>query len=136
MPPLNHPPILWKFASKMSFPIETYSIASRIAKLLKFDEFRWTLDAKWQRAGGYPDSKLMALLIVACKLGFDIEHVPAWKSWAMATEDEVGKEKWSKMEDIDEQDILTMSDEQLDGYMDWVQSRWIDDNPQYPGTNW
>ena len=135
IPPLNHPPILWKFVTAMSFPMETHCMTTRIAKLLNLTEFHWTSDTKWQKAGGYPDSKLMALLIVACKLGFDIENVPAWKEWAIATEDEITKDKRSTMEDIGENDILGMSDEQLNEYMDWVQSTWIHDEPRLQGIS-
>jgi RNA polymerase I-specific transcription initiation factor RRN7 len=117
----------------MSFPLETYSIARRIASLIRLDEFRLTGGAKWRRSGGYPDSKLMALLIIACKLGFNLEASPAWQDWSVATTDEEGRDKGAANEDIDENNILEMSDEKLDEYMDWVQSEWIEEDPQLPG---
>ena len=116
----------------MSFPLEIYSIATRIAGLLDLREFSLTTDVKWGKAGGYADSKLMALLIVACKLGFDFEHTPAWKDWAEADNQELERDKSCVNEDVTEQDVLGMSDEQLDEYMDWVQFEWIDEESKFP----
>jgi len=109
----------------MSFPLEVYPIAIQITKLLNVDEFRLREDRS--RLGGYPESKLMGLLIVASKLAFDIEKSIPWKEWATGTESEIQKKKDAAYEDMDESDILAMTDEQLDKYMDWMEAMWIDD---------
>jgi hypothetical protein len=134
IPPLNYPPILWKYVTAMSFPLETYSIATRIANLLRLKEFGFTPEMRGEKKGGYPDAKLMALLIVACKLGFDLEKTSEWKDWANASEEEEVRDKGFENDDIGEDDILMMSDEKLDDYMDWIQSKWIDDNLKSTGT--
>jgi RNA polymerase I-specific transcription initiation factor RRN7 len=126
-PSINYPPILWKYTKTLSLPIETYSIAMRISKLLGLTEFRLAEEAKYQRSHGTPDSKLVALLIVACKLGFDLERTSAWKEWANATDEEKGMDRNAGKDDIVEKDILEMSDDKLDEYMDWIQSTWLDD---------
>ena len=133
IPSINYPPILWKYVTGMSFPLETYSIATKIANLLELKEFGFTPEMRREKRGGYPDAKLMALLIVACKLGFNLEKTPAWKDWANASEGEEAKDKGLENDDIGENDILIMSDEKLDDYMDWIQSKWIDDNPESHG---
>ena len=76
----------------------------------------------------------MALLVVACKLGYELEKTPAWENWAIATEEEEQKDEGDAFNDVGEEDILGMSDEKLDEYMDWVQTGWIDDDP-HPGMN-
>src|SRR5438046_5567671 len=116
IPPLNYPPILWKYVTSMSFPLETYSIATRIMNLLEIKEFRFTPEMRGEKKGGYPDAKLMSLLIVACKLGFNLEKTPAWKDWATGSEEEERRDKGLENDDIGENDILMMSDEKLDEY--------------------
>jgi len=118
----------------MSFPLEIYCIAKRIAHLIGLEDFRLTDTGKWQRGGGYPDSKLMGLLIVACKLGFNLENSLAWQDWATATDEEESKDQSLANDDIGETDILGMSDEKLDEYMDWLQSKWIDEDYEYHRT--
>lgn len=123
---------MWKFALAMSFPPEIYSIARKISNLLEI-KFGHVPEA---RGGGYPDSKLMALLIVACRLGYNLEKTRSWKNWATATEEEHGIEKCTAFDDVREDEILGMSDEQLDGYMDWVQSKWVDEDFELAGLKW
>ena len=126
-PSLNYPPTLWKYATAISLPVEVYSITTKLSNLLSLTEFRLADHEKWKRSHGTPDSKLMALLIVACKLGFDLEHTREWTEWATATPDKQGKDKNAQKDDITEMDILEMSDEKLDEYIDWMQSTWIND---------
>jgi RNA polymerase I-specific transcription initiation factor RRN7 len=116
----------------MSFPLETYSIAIKIMELLQLN-VGFSAEPKKEKYGGYPDSKLMALLIIACKLGFNLEKTVAWREWATATEEEREIDKGLEYEDIKEGDILEISDEKLDEYMDWVQPRLIED-PDDIGT--
>jgi RNA polymerase I-specific transcription initiation factor RRN7 len=118
----------------MSFPLETYSIAKRILKLIGVEEFSLHASGKWHRRP-YPDAKLMSLLIVACKIGFNLEASPAWKDWSTLSDLEEGKDKGTTYEDVGEDDILGMSDEKLDEYMDWFQSKWIEDDSQGKGIN-
>jgi hypothetical protein len=109
----------------MTFPFEIYLVAMKLSKLLSLTEFH--LAGETNRHIGCVDSKLMALLIVACKLGYDLEHTTIWKDWAAGTEEELRKDRGTAYEDMPETNVLTMSDEQLDEYMDWVQSTWIDE---------
>jgi len=110
----------------MSFPLETFGIAKRLAEHLNL-AFSIAGDPK---TGGYPDAQMMALLIVACKLGFDLEKTPAWINWATATEEEERKDRMVELEDVAEGDILIMRDDKLDEYMDWVETKWLDNQPE------
>jgi hypothetical protein len=107
----------------------------RLCSMLELTEFPLTEHEKWAKA----DSKLMALLMVSCKLAFDLDNTPAWIDWANATEEEHGKDKHIGKDDIIENDILEMSDDKLDEYMDWMQSTWLDDTQSsrtlYPAIN-
>jgi len=132
IPSRNYPPILWKYITAMSFPLETYSIATRIATLLEITEFRLTRE-KWEKSGGFPDAKLMGLLIIACKLGFNLEKSTTWKDWAIATHVEEGNDLGVEMDEVTQTDILSMSAEKLDEYMDWIQSKWINEDPEFEG---
>jgi RNA polymerase I-specific transcription initiation factor RRN7 len=109
----------------MSFPLETYSIAKRISKLIDLKEFSLHGASKSQRRP-YPDAKIMALLIIACKIGFNLEINSAWKNWSASFEEK--EDKGIPFEDVDENKILEMSDEKLDQYMDWFQSKWIEED--------
>src|SRR5271169_545798 len=131
LPPVNHPPILFKLSTAMCFPLETYSIATKLAALLDLKAFK--IEGSRKHTGGYPDAKLMALLVVACKLGYDLEKTPAWENWAIATEEEEQKDEGDAFNDVGEEDILGMSDQKLDEYMDWVQTGWIDEEDPHKG---
>jgi hypothetical protein len=114
----------------MSFPFETYFVALKLSKLLSLTECHLTVETNWQRKGGYVDSKIMAVLIIACKLGYDLEDTTIWKDWAAGTDEELRKDRGTAYEDMPETNVLTMSDEQLDDYMDWVQSTWIEEDDE------
>jgi RNA polymerase I-specific transcription initiation factor RRN7 len=117
----------------MSLPMEIYPIAMEITHLLDLTEFNLAGDLKWQKTGGNPASKIMALIIIASKLSYDLENSTEWKDWAEATSEELRKINQLNMDDVGQDDILTMSDEKLDEYMDWLQETWIEDD-QDPGV--
>lgn len=118
----------------MSFPFEAFHIAMKLCKLLSLTEFHLNGESKSKQRGGYLDSKLMALLIIACKIGYNLENTPVWKEWAAGTEEELRNDRGTAFEDMPDTNVLTMSDEQLDEYMDWVQSTWIEDDDDRPAS--
>ena len=65
----------------------------------------------------------MALLIMACKFGYDLEESSIWENWAIASEEEEQKDGGNAFVNVGEEDILSMSDAILNEYMDWVQTR-------------
>jgi len=129
-PSITLPPILWNYIQAMSLPMEIYHIAMELTHLLDLTEFYLAGDFKWQKTGGNPESKIMALIVIACKLSYDLENSTAWKDWAEATSEELRKISQLNMDDVRQEDILTMSDEKLDEYMDWLQETWIEDDQE------
>lgn len=109
--------------------METHSLALRLIALIDAT-FTLSGDVKWQKAGGYAESRLLGFLIIACKLGYDLENTKEWNEWADATGEETesvenGK---AKRDDVTEEDILEMDDDQIDEYLDWIQQTYIDDD--------
>ena len=100
IPPLNHPPILWKFINAMAIPFEIYPIAMAVSRTIDIGGFNLVRELKWGKQGGYAESKIMAFIIVGCKLAFDLEYSAAWRAWASVTDDELEKEKQSRNDDI------------------------------------
>jgi hypothetical protein len=103
-------------------------MAVNISRLLGLGEFTLTNQAKWQKQGGHSEAKIMALIIVAAKIGFDLENNSSWGEWAVATDEDLQRERLARNDDIAPDEILEMSDERLDEYMDWLQSTWIDED--------
>lgn len=113
----------------MSLPFETNALALRLISLLNITTFSVSENEKWKRTGGYAESKLLAFLIIACKLGYDLENTKEWKEWAETREDENDEDVTrGKFENVTEQDVLEMTDELMDKYMDWIQNTYIDDD--------
>jgi len=119
----------------MGIPFEIYPIATAISRAIGISEFSLVHEPKWKTQGGYPESKIMAVIVVGCKLAFDLEYSAAWRAWASVTDDELEKEKQARNDDIGPDEILGMSDEKLDEYMDWLQSTWIDDDQEVVTLN-
>jgi hypothetical protein len=110
----------------LSLPIETHSLALRLITLLNAT---FTLsNVKRKKTGGYAESRLLAFLIIACKLGYDLENTKEWKEWAKATQGETEGEERVKWDDVTEETILGMEDTEVDKYLDWVQRTYIEDD--------
>jgi Rrn7/TAF1B, C-terminal cyclin domain len=131
-PGITLPPLLWKYIQAMSLPVEVYHAATEFVRVLDLSDFYLTADIKWQKAGGNPDSRIMALIIVVCKLSYDLETSEQWKTWAEVTSEELRRINQLNMDDIHQEEILTMSDAKLDEYLDWLQDTWIEED-QEPG---
>jgi hypothetical protein len=116
-----------------SLPPEAHLFAMRLISLLNL-EFPLYIEQKGKHHGGYPETRLMALLVIACKLGADLENSPEWQEWAVPTEHELVKDRAVMNEDINEYRILDMSDKELDRYMDWIESTWIVRDDETFGT--
>ena len=130
-PRVNYIPILYKYLAALAFPIELFGIAKRIAEDLALD---FSI-AGAGRSGGSPDAQIVSLLIIAAKLGFDLGRTAGWINWATATEEEDVRDQLGELEDVTEDDILMMRDDKLDEYMEWIESKWLDNNPESDGTN-
>lgn len=157
-PPLNHKLCLLDYTRRLSLPIEVFSIVGRLNEVLKFDfqypDFTTASEASRRHSTTYPEAQLMSLLVVATKLlfPFDSETVKRypksandattllmdWTAWleANASSENIsetgldlnGFEPGSEM-NVTDRDVLEMTGEQLDHYMDWYQRTWINGNP-------
>jgi hypothetical protein len=128
-PCLNYLPILYKYLTAFAFPFELFGIAKRLAEDLGLD---FSI-AGASKGDGSPDAQLASILIIAAKLGFDSERTAGWINWATATEEEDVRDQLGELEDVTEDDILMMGDEKLDEYMEWIETNWLDNNPESAG---
>ena len=118
-----------------------------ISSLLALD-FRFPTSDRRQRLFFLPEVTLLCVLVIAVKLLFPIEETASfarsmtdvtalqidWRTWVeafndhkerMQSEDHI--EKGSEMQ-MTEKDVLTMSNQQLDDYMDWFEEMWVDED--------
>jgi hypothetical protein len=108
-----------------------FGIAQRLAEDLALD---FSIAGAGKGAGS-PDAQLVSLLIIAASLGFDLERKAEWINWATATAEEDVWDQLAELEDVTEEDILMMRDERLDEYMEWIETKWLDNNPESNGLN-
>ena len=101
----------------MSIPLETFSIAKRLAEHLNL-AFSIAENPKMK---GYSDAQIIVLLIIVCKLRFDLEKTLAWIYWATVIEDETKKDHIVELEDVTKGNIFMMQDVKLNKYIDWIE---------------
>lgn len=131
----------------MTLPVQVYKTACHISELLDID-FSFPKPGTRQKAVSFPEIQVMALLIVAVKLyhPFDsLDRYPDsraepgllvldWKSWNesqskySANTCPPGKICRGNEVFVTEHDIMNMSGEQLDNYLDWSEKTWVDEN--------
>ncbi|KAJ5444258.1 uncharacterized protein N7458_008130 [Penicillium daleae] len=145
LPPINSNIILYRHIKRLAIPIDVYETVRFLKGLLGFN-YAFDATAKQKRIINQPEVQLMALIVVATKLLFpfdDLERHPAtakepatqainWSLWARAqthfnrresASGKIGKEQVIQLTD---KDVLNMAPSQLDEYMDWYESNWID----------
>lgn len=118
--------------------MDVYDGVKRLAKLLNI-EFKFN-PSKSQtiRASTHPEAKIAALIVIATKLShpFDgIVRIPRdapsltmnWSAWkdAMAEKKTDGLKRGQEIH-VTDRDVLSMSGDQLDDYLNWYQQMWID----------
>ena len=147
-PSVNHPLVLHRWMRDLGLPIEVFAATLRLSRLLEMD-FTVQIGPKAGSSNvlQYAEVKLMALLMVSTKLLFpldDIDRHPVsssdlstlqmdWNAWLdvhsslhSTRQDGQSREKqpgltFADAFKVSESDCLTMSDEQLDQYLDWYQ---------------
>ncbi|KIX97599.1 uncharacterized protein Z520_06377 [Fonsecaea multimorphosa CBS 102226] len=154
MPQINLNLFLLDYVRQLALPLEIYSVARGLNTIIKY-EFRYadvteSSQPTRRQPTTYPESQLISLVVVATKLlfPFDSENVKRypqdpndpttlnmnWPSWleakanfdkrTQAGEDANGFKPGSEIH-VKDSDILDMTDQQLDKYMDWYQKTWI-----------
>ncbi|OQD75094.1 hypothetical protein PENDEC_c008G00131 [Penicillium decumbens] len=155
LPPLNSPLLLYRHIRRLAVPIDVYDTVKSLQKLIDFDFAYPRLRRNNERRESLklPEVRLVVLLVISTKLIFpfdDLERYTAsysepatqsmdWSRWAdnqkwfdnlsMAEDDKLDKETLIRLND---HDVFRMDLDQLDQYMDWYESSWLD---SYGGKN-
>ncbi|KIX04020.1 uncharacterized protein Z518_07573 [Rhinocladiella mackenziei CBS 650.93] len=152
LPPVNHNLFLLQYIRSLALPVEVYSTARRLNTVTTYAfsyPHRSQSDSTRRQPTTYPEAQLMSLVVIATKLlfPFDPETVKRypkrnndpttlkmnWSAWLDAkvsfdqnssATDPAGLKSGSEIH-ITDHDIMEMTDEQLDQYMDWYQRTWI-----------
>ncbi|CAP93511.1 Pc16g08410 [Penicillium rubens Wisconsin 54-1255] len=148
LPPLNTPMLLFRHIRRLALPIEIYD-ATRILQELLGITFQYPTTSSFdgrKTAQLLPDLQLMVLIIISTKLLFPFDglkrypttvkepaaQVMDWALWELAQKNfdhdqpfggSIGKKTAIQITD---QDVLNMTSAQLDAYMDWYESSWLD----------
>ncbi|CAI7621081.1 unnamed protein product [Penicillium glandicola] len=148
LPPLNSPMILFRVIKRLALPIEIYDATRILQDLIGFTlKYPTTTSYDGRKTGHLlPDLQLMVLIVISTKLLFPIDDLkrypttakePAaqvmdWALWARTQNDLDhdrrfgGKIAKKTAIQITDQDVLNMTPAQLDDYMDWYESSWLD----------
>jgi len=143
VPSINIPLVLYKWLRQLALPIELFSATQRLALILEID-FSFTPSAISDSnvALRYPEPRLMAILVMATKLLFPMDDTERHSSVAtdlnaLSMDWEVWSKQQSRGRDenkderpmgfdetlaLSEQDVLSLSDDKLDQYLDWYES--------------
>ncbi|KAG9644249.1 hypothetical protein KCU69_g18044, partial [Aureobasidium melanogenum] len=154
-PPINHILVLYRWIRSLALPLEVYSATLRLAKLL---EVTFVYDVQAARSSRYrilqyAEPRLMAALIIATKLLFPLDNVKRypknptelsaltmdWSHWSKARAEYNDTIKsgtplgYQEAMQVQEKDILDMSDNKLDEYMDWYGSVFAEETVREKG---
>ena len=141
-PVLNLPLVLYRWLRDLMLPVEIYAATQRLAEIVAL-KFEFTVsDTPGARNNlQYPETRLMALLVVATKLLFPLDGVVRdvntatdlsaicmdWKSWQTqlsARESAQARDTALSFEQafaFGETDCFEAADDKLDAYLDWYQ---------------
>ncbi|KAL4866299.1 hypothetical protein BDV12DRAFT_199364 [Aspergillus spectabilis] len=145
-PPLNTPALLYRLIKRLALPVDIYPVTKRLQTLLGFTFDYSTKATRRRKALDKPELQLITLIVIATKLLFpfdDIKRHPTsaqeptvqaidWNSWTEvqnyfdrrdASAGQIGKGKEIL---VNEGDVLNMTPNQLDEYMDWYENSWLD----------
>ena len=126
--------------------VEIYAAVRTLASLLAFD-FTFPPPAFRQQISSLPEIRLVSLLIIAVKLYHPFDSLPRytkrltesgiltvdWDVWIQTQKDH---DSYSTAEGslgrgneiaVTEDDVFTMSGQQLDEYLNWYEKTWIDE---------
>ena len=141
-PPINHVLVLYRWIRGLALPLEIYTAVLRLAKMLDIG-FAYDTDAHKRmpqlRVIRLPEARLIGLLVVATKLLFPLDEVKRyprkptelsvlamdWSVWSAAKDSydiSIKRSEPLGYEDalrVSETDVLDMSNDKLDQYMDW-----------------
>jgi RNA polymerase I-specific transcription initiation factor RRN7 len=145
-PALNTPAVLYRYIKRLALPVDVYPAAKRLQSLVGFTfEFPTTVPGR-SRPLHLPEVQLITLIVISTKLFFpfdDIKRYPVstrepsalvldWKLWGQVQRHfdrrETAGGRIGKGNEIlvTEKDVFNMTPAQLDEYMDWYETSWLD----------
>ncbi|XHF97989.1 hypothetical protein AWENTII_001562 [Aspergillus wentii] len=145
-PPLNSPPLLFRYIKRLALPVEIYPAVFRLQKLAGFSFSYPTTIVGKKRSLNLPELQVMTLIVISTKLLFpfdDLERYPVsskeptsqvinWELWAQVQRHFDNREtaggrigKGNEIQ-VKEADVFNMTSSQLDEYMDWYENSWLD----------
>lgn len=169
-PALNQNLLLMHYVRELALPIEVYSVARQLGRILGFtlsyhadEENRLSVKVHPRRsATSYPEAQAISLTIVATRLMFPFSSAPGkqddtstttsntmfrlnWDAWQRAKRafdtalDQLETTNGTRLRpgseiNITEDDVLTMTGDQMDQYMDWFQQTWTEQTASVGGA--
>ncbi|KAL9103995.1 MAG: hypothetical protein Q9163_001015 [Psora crenata] len=145
-PRLNAPLLGYKHIRNLALPIHTHRAVCDVAALLSVD-FAFPLVGGQQRVSRLPEVFLISLIVIVVKLYHPFDTIDRfadsasdlaaltvdWASWLQAREQhelrlkDGGHLPRGTEINVTEQDVMKMTGEQLDDYLDWYERTWVDD---------
>ena len=130
----------------LTLPVEICSAMHRISSLLNL-RFIFPRPGPKQWRELFPETRLIALLVVAVKLFYPFDQLPRKpRSWTEPGVISINWDVWCDSQaefearfvsdgrigrgniiSVNEQDIMKMSGTQLDEYLDWCEQTWVDE---------
>ncbi|RAH83599.1 RNA polymerase I-specific transcription initiation factor Rrn7 [Aspergillus japonicus CBS 114.51] len=145
-PPLNWPFLLYRYIKRLALPIDIYPAVKRLQHLLGFSFAYPTGTNGRRRPLQLPEVQVVVLIVISTKLLFPFDdynryplsskepsvQVIDWVLWAQNQRnydrERTAGGRLGKGNEISvaEKDILSMTPSQMDEYMDWYESSWLD----------
>ncbi|KAF2684016.1 hypothetical protein K458DRAFT_487550 [Lentithecium fluviatile CBS 122367] len=148
-PPLNAPVLLFRYLQELALPLELYDAAIRLGNLLEYDFALHTEGTSKLGVRHMPEAQLIACLVVCVKLFYPFDgerRYPKstseptattlnWEGWSTIIksarlQDRGGNDSRYTMEELtnlQEKDVFAMSGNQLDQYLDFYLSNFLDE---------
>ncbi|PKX89555.1 TFIIB-type zinc finger domain-containing protein [Aspergillus novofumigatus IBT 16806] len=138
-PSLNTPAVLYRYIKRLALPVEVYPAVKRLQSLVGFTfEFPTTVPGR-SRPLHLPEVQLITLIVIITKLFFpfdDIKRYPVssrepsaqvldWELWGQVQRHFDSRETGNEIL-VTEKDVFNMAPAQLDEYMDWYETSWLD----------
>ncbi|KAI0152181.1 hypothetical protein F4776DRAFT_15479 [Hypoxylon sp. NC0597] len=142
-PPLNYVPIIARFITELTLPIEIYLTIKCMSEILKVD-YSYPTGGKRIRTMDNPEVLLISLVVVAAKLLYPLDGVERppqshgdprnlkidWARWQQVMQDNTAETSGLRRGEeykVTPEDVLMMDKEKLDDFMDWFEKMWIGD---------
>ncbi|KAI2473105.1 hypothetical protein F4781DRAFT_262467 [Annulohypoxylon bovei var. microspora] len=143
-PPLNYVPILVRFITELTLPVEVYIAVKCITEIVKTD-YSYATGGKRIQAMDNPEILLISLVVVSAKLLYPLDGIERpprsnedprslkmdWAKWQEVMQDDMAETssnlRRGEEYKVTSENVLTMDKTKLDDFMDWFEKMWIGD---------